>query len=375
MIILIIAAMMPFMGITASAEAASAIKTDSIFYVDETHVSFRSYTIDDSIYVCIFELAIALSGSEKQFSLAWSAGGQALRIISQRPYMAIGVSRTYTYPATANAALTGITVLLDGEETDLTSYKIGNDIYFNLKQFAKALDFNVVTQTDLSTVELITDTPHKEDTINYGRNIDPSLPMVALTYDDGPVRYTSSILDILEEYGVVATFYVIGSQVEREKDTILRMVELGNEIGNHTMNHRNLRRLTYGGVQSQLREANNAVEKITGIVPYTMRPPWGETGSTSRDAVAELGMPIMLWSVDPQDWLTKNAYTTYNRVMERVKDGDVILLHDTHESTIRATAMLIPALLERGYQLVTVSELFYYKDVDPVMGRVYGAIR
>jgi len=374
LLITIIICGVPFAHIAQAVETAEAKRVQSVFFLDEKPVNFHAYDIEKEIYVNLFEAATVLSGTAKEFSLAWGAGGKTLKIVSDRAYKAIGVNKAGAYADTVIAKQAHITVLLDGEEIELTSFSINNDVYFNLKQFAKALDFNVVTGFDEDTVELVTGSPYEELPI-YKRGIDPSLPMIALTFDDGPVRFTNQILDILEKHEVVATFYVIGSQVKKEEETILRAVELGNEIGNHTMNHRNLAKQSDEGIRRQIVDANSVIESVTGVAPRTMRPPFGEINASVRNGMAWLGIPIIFWSIDPLDWLTLNADTTYTRIMNQVRDGDIILLHDTHAPTVSATARLVPALIEKGYQFVTVSELFEYREVNPVSGRVYSAVR
>jgi len=372
LILLLTVGMIPLVHASGVDEAASAIRADNTFFIDAKRVVLHAYVIEEEIYVNLFETAIALIDTEKKFSLAWSEGGQALRIVSGRPYKAIGVNKAGTLPQAARAENVNIKVFLDGENIEITSFKVENEIYFNLRQIVRAMDFNIISNTDDSNIELITDTPYQELPL---RKIDPDLPMIALTFDDGPVRYTNEILDILEEHEVVATFYVIGTQVNRATNTLLRAVELGNEIGNHTMNHVNLRNLSYDGVHRQLVNANTRIEEVTGIAPLSMRPPFGELNNNVRNVSAALGMPIIIWSIDPLDWLTKDAGRTYTHIIERVKDGDIILLHDTHSSTVRATARLIPALLDMGFQFVTVSELFQYKEVESTPGRSYSSVR
>ncbi|MCL2628097.1 MAG: polysaccharide deacetylase family protein [Oscillospiraceae bacterium] len=365
---------MPLVSTAETPELAEAVRADGMFFVDGKNVKLRAYEIEENIYVNLFEVALALNDTEKQYSLAWRMGGQALRIIGGMQYRAIAVSLARANINRSDAIQTKTAVFLFNEEIEVTSYKVGTDTYFNLKEFAKAMDFNIVTCPEEGSVELVTGMPYEEDLI-IRRNIDPELPMVALTFDDGPVKYTDQILDILERHDAVATFYVIGSQVNTWKDTMLRAVEMGCEIGNHTMNHRNLRKQNDDGIRRQIVDANDAIEAITGVKPLTMRPPWGEMNDTSRAAMGWLGMPIVTWSIDPLDWLTKDAYTTHSRVMEAVRDGDIILLHDTHSSTVTATSLIVSSLLNRGYQLVTVSELFHFKEVDPVAGRTYTAVR
>ena len=204
--------------------------------------------------------------------------------------------------------------------------------------------------------------------INVASRIDPSLPMIALTFDDGPGGLTDKVLDLLELHGVVATFYVIGNQVERNRETVLRAFNLGCEIANHTWSHSSLDQISADGIRSQLMNTNTAIESITGSPPLHMRPPFGRINSEVKNVTRELGLPIILWSIDPSDYLQgRTSEAIYELIMEDVKDKDIILLHDIHERTIRATEWLIPSLIERGFQFVTVSELMHFSDItlDP----------
>jgi peptidoglycan/xylan/chitin deacetylase (PgdA/CDA1 family) len=204
------------------------------------------------------------------------------------------------------------------------------------------------------------------------RNIDPNAPMIALTYDDGPsLRLTPILLEELKKNNAVATFFLLGNNVEVYPDIAKMIVENGNEIGIHGYDHSDLSVLSAEELQQQMNSTREIIEGATGYTPVIMRPTYGFLSDTLRENV---NMPIILWSIDTFDWANRNAETVYNSVIENVSDGDIILMHDINESTIEASKALIPELINRGYQLVTVSELSQYKGVPLEPGVVYKKI-
>jgi len=205
------------------------------------------------------------------------------------------------------------------------------------------------------------------------RIIDPASPMIALTFDDGPSQYTLPILDVLEWYGAVATFYVTGNRIENHADIVLRAYNSGNEIANHSWSHRKLTRLSEEAIFEDLKNTNDAIEAVTGSPPLSMRPTYGEYNEKLIKVTTELGLPVVMWTQDPMDWKTKDADATFDFIMENVKHGDIILLHDLSETTADAAFRVIPALIRRGYQLVTVTELMYYKGIAFEPGKVYNS--
>lgn len=237
-------------------------------------------------------------------------------------------------------------------------------------------DANSETNTDAETNAVAEHVEHPSQPENTAlveaQNDNTAKPMVALTFDDGPRKtYTEQILDILQTHDVVATFFLIGRQVESNSDTVARAYRMGNEIGNHSWSHVYLTRRSSDGIRSQISSTNDVIEAITGEAPKLMRPPYGDFNSSVANVIAEFEMPAIFWSVDPSDYRDITPDTIFDRVMGAVHDGAVILLHDTQERTVEATAKLIPALLDEGYQLVTVSELFQRKGVEPVPGQAY----
>ena len=184
-------------------------------------------------------------------------------------------------------------------------------------------------------------------------------PRIALTFDDGPYAPVGNrIMDCAEQYGGRVTFYVVGNRVNSYKSEIQRMYANGHEIGNHTQDHKYLQKLGAQEIRQQVEACNQAVAAITGEAPKTVRLPGGGKNST---VLANISQPIVLWNVDTLDWKTRNAASSVQTVLNQVKDGSVVLMHELYNASGDAAVTIIPALVERGYQLVTVSELAQFR--------------
>ena len=192
-----------------------------------------------------------------------------------------------------------------------------------------------------------------------GRVIDPSRPMVALTFDDGPrASVGNRIMDCLAQYGGKATFYVVGNRCPGYAAEMQRMAAEGHEIGNHTYEHKYLHKLGAEQIQYQVNKGSEAIQAVCGVVPATVRLPGGNKNAT---VLANVNAPMIMWSIDTLDWKTKNTQSTVDKVLGSVRDGDIVLMHELYSQTGDAALQIIPALVERGYQLVTVSEMAQYR--------------
>ena len=205
-----------------------------------------------------------------------------------------------------------------------------------------------------------------------GTKLDSSRPMVAITFDDGPGKYTDQIVTILEKYNARATFFVQGKNVAGYKDVLKRASALGNEIANHTWSHVNLSGAGASTISSQISSTNTAIYNATGVYPKLYRPPYGAYNNFVLNCVS---MPAIMWSVDTLDWKTRNAQKTLASVQKSTRDGSIILMHDIHSPTADAVEGVVRHLLVNGYQLVTVTELLQAKYGNVVNGRVYNGIR
>ena len=208
------------------------------------------------------------------------------------------------------------------------------------------------------------ETEGNEEQEEYIRTIDPYAPMVALTFDDGPHElYSTQILDVLEQYHAVATFFEVGYNARLYPDILRRMVDLGCELASHSNAHHDLTTLSRDAMLTDLAKLDQIIYDATGITPTLVRPPYGAVNSTVK---YESGRAMMLWTVDTRDWYHRDAQVLIEYFQNYGDlDGEVVLMHSIHASTAEAMATVIPWLIEQGYQLVTVSELmaYYYGEL------------
>jgi len=184
-------------------------------------------------------------------------------------------------------------------------------------------------------------------------------PYIAITFDDGPVvPNTPRLLDMLAARGIKATFFTVGYNAQRNPNVIRRIISEGHEIANHTWNHPKLSGMSDAGVRNELQRSHDALKNITGVAPTMYRPPYGAITARQKQWIFnEYGYPTILWSVDPEDWRTRNAATTRSRILAQTRPGSIILVHDIHPSSIEAMPGTLDGLLAKGFRFVTVSQL------------------
>lgn len=200
---------------------------------------------------------------------------------------------------------------------------------------------------------------------------DRNKPAVALTFDDGPSQYTELILDILREYDAKGTFFVLGDRILGREKIIADIFNQGSELGNHSLDHSNFTKLNQEEICENLEKASSALFNVTGKAPVLMRPPYGAIDANVINSAIILEMPIITWSIDTLDWKDRDAEKIFKMVMEEVEDGSIILFHDLYETTLESIEYIVPALIEQGYQLVTVSELLELNEDVVVPGNIY----
>lgn len=196
--------------------------------------------------------------------------------------------------------------------------------------------------------------------------------IAALTFDDGPNTVTTpQVLDILEKYGVPASFFVCGNNITPESGEVMkRAVRLGCEIQNHSRTHSDMTRMSAEEIRSEIDYTSDKIEEAVGVRPQFFRPPYIAVNELMHEAT-DL---TFIRGNGAEDWKDEiSAEERYRRIMEQMIDGMVILLHDMsgNSETVRAVDMLIPTLKEQGYRLVTISKLFEEKGVLPKHGEMY----
>lgn len=205
--------------------------------------------------------------------------------------------------------------------------------------------------------------PTADPTAKVDNGIDPNKPIVALSFDDGPgINSTKKILDLIEQYKVGATFFVVGDMVRLRPDTVVRAAQLGCEIANHTNTHSiDFRKVTKEQLCAEIDPVNKLVKELTGQDIKLVRPPGG---AINDDALAMAEYPYILWTVDTLDWKSRNAQAVIDEVKTNVFDGAIILMHDLYNSTADACEVIIPWLLNEGYQVVSVSDMFAARGIE-----------
>lgn len=222
-----------------------------------------------------------------------------------------------------------------------------------------------------NSVSRINKTNYEYDVV-INRKIDKSKKMIALTFDDGPNYNTSKVIDVLNKYDIKATFFVLGSRAINNKDILKKMADSGMEIGNHTYNHLLLTKYDENKIRSEIEDTSEVIYSATKKRPKLLRPSYGSVNNKIKKVA---NMPIIIWDIDTLDWKYHNSRRISSRVINKVKDGDIVLMHDIYSATANALEIIIPSLKSKGYTFVTVSDLFYYKNIPLEKGKVYGFAR
>ena len=193
--------------------------------------------------------------------------------------------------------------------------------------------------------------------------------LIALTFDDGPRRSTTTaLLDGLEARGVRATFFLIGKQLDHNEDLIRRMDAQGHQIGIHTYDHVSLTGLSRADFDAQVALTRQKLMAILGHDGFLLRPPYGAVDEAVRK---NAGCPIILWSIDPEDWGDQNAAREVEHVVANARDGAIILLHDIFPASVEAALAIVDQLHAQGYLFLTIEELFAARQITLKPGEVY----
>ena len=186
---------------------------------------------------------------------------------------------------------------------------------------------------------------------------------IALTFDDGPhYKYTTEILDILKEYNIKATFFVVGQLAERYPDLILREISEGHEVASHTWSHAHRTLLSDKSLEDEISRAEEFLYELAEYRPTLLRPPEGKYGENLLRVARKLDYEVILWTVDTRDWAHTPTEKIVETVLNNTESGSIILCHDfiSGESpTPEALRQFIPKLIENGYEFVTVSDLIF----------------
>lgn len=225
--------------------------------------------------------------------------------------------------------------------------------YKELKKIVKPEFLNI----ENDDVPVVAENPNQRDLSQF-----KDKKLIAFTFDDGPSgASTKKLLDNLDKYNARVTFFCLGSRVGNFKENVKRAYEMGNTIGSHTYNHLNLFKLDEEGIKKEITDTNIAIETIIGTKPIYIRPPYG---NTNNDIKTTSGMYTILWNIDPEDWKVKNADKIADRIVDKARDGSIVLLHDIYMTSVEGALKAMEILEHDGYAFVTIDEMAKIKGIN-----------
>lgn len=276
----------------------------------------------------------------------------------------------------ASFTLTGCSVYNDINNY-LTENTVGENVQVSSENIESITEQNSVSTTDESTIETESASNNadnssqekvvskEENIINEEEQLTTSEPtekqekkLVAITFDDGPSKYTSELVDILTANGVKATFFLVGRNINNYSDSVVKSYQAGNEIGIHTYSHTSFTKMTIEEIKNELAQTQALLDGIDVDYSNIVRPPYG---NINENIQGNIDTSFILWSVDTRDWESRNKDAVIAEVKANIAEGSIILFHDVYPSTIQAIKELLPELTDE-YQFVTVSELFSQND-------------
>lgn len=258
---------------------------------------------------------------------------------------------------------------LEQEINELVYYKYSTDIYdkikdSNINNNTYIIDknkievyFNNINFKDLDYIPYIT-INLTEDAFEDDNENTENKKYIAFTFDDGPSKYTKELLKTLELNKSSATFFMLGNRMKYSEDIVKEIYNSSSEVASHTYSHKNLNKISDKEVLNEINSPVILFKEITGGEIKYLRPPYGNYNET----VKSTNYPIILWNIDPKDWLVKDSNQVYNSVIKHACDGCIVLMHDIYPTTIEAVKMLIPKLNSMGYEVVSISNLAKNKN-------------
>ena len=314
----------------------------SIYYDNKSNefIDITHFFKDEESFKKLSNIAYyyVLNLKDKNFDELWVKQGTSATIDNYKHFKFTDEGLEILYPPYQ------VSSWADGEIKITIPYEIINDL---LKEEYRC------TSKEKEVVSII---PEIRDLNKY-----KDKKLIAFTFDDGPSETnTNYLLDNLDKYDAKVTFFVLGSRVENNKETIKRAYLEGNDIGSHTYNHRNLNLLNDNAILEEINKTNEEIKEVIGSNPTLLRPPYGNLTSHTKEIV---DMNNILWNIDPLDWKYKDKNRVANEIIEHAHDGAIVLVHDIYKSSVEGALLAMEELQKQGYAFVTINEMAQLRGI------------
>lgn len=201
---------------------------------------------------------------------------------------------------------------------------------------------------------------------------DKNKKSIAFSFDDGPADYDNELIDLLENAHATATFFVVGNRLSNFPKTVEKLAASNMEVGNHTYDHKSLARLKSDELKAEITKTNDLFYSMTNKELKLLRPSYG---AVSKKVLLEVGVPVILWNIDTEDWKYRNAEKVTNKIVENAKDGDIVLMHSLYKTTVEAVEKSLKELYKQGFQVMSISEMAKLKGQQLIAGKSYLALK
>jgi len=284
-----------------------------------------------------------------------------MKIISQ-------IKLRYLLNLSALICMTAVIILLESFSTLAATDKTQSDILNNAADLSTKLDQywqNAKNEVYKSVLELIAqDQSELEKNLKFSKLMhgDTTKKQIAITFDDGPhPEFTPKLLDLLDKYNIKATFFLVGEMAEKNPELVRAEVAAGHSIGNHTFHHVNLKKIPESDVATEIKACGEVLENITGKPPHLFRPPGGDYDKSVALVSEALGYKMILWTDDPGDYLNPGDKVIERKILSRIDNGGIILVHDGIQQTLDVLPRIIEHLKNEGYEFVTIDQMLINK--------------
>ena len=256
-------------------------------------------------------------------------------------------------------------LVLDPNSFNDYAYDINiNVYYYKVSQYLNSNYINVSASMEVNTNLVNRNYERIRDSKDFENK-----KLLAITFDDGPAyAKTEKLITELDKRNARVSFFMLGELAYKQKDLVKKVYNYGHTIGSHTYNHKNLKKLNDDELSFEVNYTNEILSGIIGEDIRFIRPPYG---AYNEDILKKTDMAFILWSVDTLDWKYRNATKVRDYIVEHANDGDIILLHDIHATSVEGVIMAIDILKEQGFEFVSLDEMLVFRNIKLENNKAY----